>query len=288
MVFLMLKDQIGERAFHKGVQLLWQRKQFQVASWADLESAFSEAADRRPLSSFFQQWVNLRGAPRLKFTQASYGDGALRLHLEQEGRFQLSLPLRLRGPLGFRDERIGLTAEAAQDFSLPLPKQPKTVELDPDYRLWRHLDVNSLPPILRELWIAPGIRFRVMSDRAEFRSAAAALARNLIEGRLLTLDERGPMLVITDTLNTAALSEQQMQAPETLPKEGTSRVWSGRDEQGQAWAVIEAKDVAALEALSGPLPHHGRQSWLSFDGAKVVEKGVWPVPAESLEIESSQ
>lgn len=288
MVFLMLRDQIGEKAFNKGVQLLWQRKQFQAAAWSDLESAFSDAADHQALASFFQQWVKRRGAPRLRFTQASYGEGALKLHLEQEGGFQLSLPLRLRGSLGFRDEWLSLTSEAAQDFSLPLPKQPKTLELDPDYRLWRRLDANSLPPILRELWIAPGIRFRVMSDQAEFRSAAAKLARNLIEGRLLSLDETGPLLVITDSASAAALNEQQMQAPETLPKEGGAHVWSGRDERGQAWAVIEAKDIAALEALNGPLPHHGRQSWLSFDGAKVMEKGVWPVPAESLEIEPSQ
>jgi aminopeptidase N len=41
--------------------------------------------------------------------------------------------------------------------------------------------------------------------------------------------------------------------------------------------VVSAKDAEALSALSRPLPHYGRQSWLVFEGSKAVDKGIWPV-----------
>lgn len=286
MVFLMLRDQIGEQAFLQGVRTLWERKQFQIAAWSDLEAAFSEAANK-PLSAFFQQWVNQRGAPKLKLTKAIYEQGALKLHLSQEGQFHLSLPLRLRGPAGFRNEWLDVLALAEQEFMLPLPRSPHEVELDPDYRLWRQLSPEQLPPILRELWIAPGIRFKVMSDNPDFRAAAAEVARKLIEGRLLSLDESGPMLVIADSQATEALAKEDKAAPEQVATKGSARVWSGRDKEHKAWAVIEAKDIEALKALGGPLPHHGRQSWLVFEGNKAIEKGTWPVSPESLKVEAA-
>jgi len=62
MVFLMLRDKIGQEAFEHGLRLLWERKQFQTASWADLEAAFSEAAGQSQ-QEFFHQWVMQAGAP---------------------------------------------------------------------------------------------------------------------------------------------------------------------------------------------------------------------------------
>jgi len=62
MVFLMLRDRIGKEAFERGLRLLWERKQFQTASWTDLEAAFSEAAGQSQ-KEFFRQWVMQAGAP---------------------------------------------------------------------------------------------------------------------------------------------------------------------------------------------------------------------------------
>ena len=45
---------------------------------------------------------------------------------------------------------------------------------------------------------------------------------------------------------------------------------------------MEADDEAALSALLRPLPHYGRQSFLVFDGRKVIEKGVWPTGDNAL------
>ena len=44
--------------------------------------------------------------------------------------------------------------------------------------------------------------------------------------------------------------------------------------------IISAANAQALQSLQRPLPHYGRQSWLVFDGAKAIDRGVWP--GESL------
>jgi hypothetical protein len=62
MVFLMLRDRIGNPAFERGLRLFWQRHRFKTASWADLEAAFAEASGK-PLGAFFQQWVGRPGSP---------------------------------------------------------------------------------------------------------------------------------------------------------------------------------------------------------------------------------
>ena len=64
MVFLMLRDEIGEPAFERGIRLFWQRHQFKTANWKDLEKVFADAAGR-DLSAFFAQWTGRASSPEL-------------------------------------------------------------------------------------------------------------------------------------------------------------------------------------------------------------------------------
>jgi len=66
--------------------------------------------------------------------------------------------------------------------------------------------------------------------------------------------------------------------PERLQGPGTAWIWTTYQANGKVLAVVAANDVAALRALLRPLPHYGRQSYLIFDGARAVERGVWPAP----------
>jgi hypothetical protein len=50
-------------------------------------------------------------------------------------------------------------------------------------------------------------------------------------------------------------------------------------------AVVSARDVASLHALIRPLPHYGRQSYVIFDGAKAIRRGVWPTRVQAVELD---
>jgi hypothetical protein len=216
MVFLMLRDRIGTPAFERGLRLLWEGKRFQVASWADLEAAFS-AASGQFLADFFKQWV----------------------------------------------ERTGV---------------PARVEPDPDYRIWRRIDPKLLPAILREVFIAP--KAVVLAVDAELSAAAQSLAGRLLDAKpvvMLSARSAGiPTLVIgLQTSIDGWLTRNKLPPrPHAANPSGTAQVWASRDEQGIPYVVIAARDAAAIAALERPLPHYGKQGWLVFDGARVVEKGV--------------
>jgi hypothetical protein len=45
--------------------------------------------------------------------------------------------------------------------------------------------------------------------------------------------------------------------------------------------VVAAAARAALEALTRPLSHYGAESWVRFDGARLRDKGLWPVAADN-------
>jgi hypothetical protein len=71
--------------------------------------------------------------------------------------------------------------------------------------------------------------------------------------------------------------------PAMLAGKGTAQVWTVRESRVPV-AVVSARDEAALAALARPLPHYGAQSWLAFEGARVLERGAWPPAAAGVAV----
>ena len=99
MVFVTLRELIGEPAFLRGARGCWNSKRFQVASWSDLRAAF-ERASGRPLGGFFAQWVDRAGAPELRIVRAqafaANGSYELKLTLAQSvPAYRLCVPLEI-------------------------------------------------------------------------------------------------------------------------------------------------------------------------------------------------
>jgi len=287
MVFLMLRDAIGGEAFGRGLKLLWQDKRFRTAGWRDLEAAFAAAAGRS-LRDFFGQWVERPGAPALRLEAAEQRGGALELRVVHSGQQKLRVPLRLAS--GARSEMRWIETKAGtRTYRLPVAEAVDSVELDPDYRLWRRVDAALLPPILRETFIAPKARAVLAGDDADVRAAALSLAARVLDAhpeRLETDMPAGPLLLLgLEPQVEAWLAGHGLPPrPPDLAAKGTARVWAGRDSGGRSYAVIAARDAAALKALERALPHYGRQSWLVFDGGRAAEKGTWPPRAAAVRV----
>jgi len=288
MVFLMLRDAIGRDAFERGLRLLWERKRFQAAAWSDLEAAFAQAAGR-PLRDFFRQWVGRPGAPTLRLETAERVGGALRLRIAQSGEQKLRVPVRLTGPAGSETRRID-TGPGTKTYTLAADTGIETVELDPDYRLWRRVDATLLPPILRETFVAPQAHAVFVGDDPAARAAALALAARVLDARPERLETQalptGALLLLGLAPDVDAwLARHGLPPrPQSLATKGSAQVWAGRDANGRPYAVIAARDAASFKGLERGLPHYGKQSWLVFDGGRVTEKGVWPPRAAALRV----
>jgi hypothetical protein len=294
MVFLMLQDRIGREAFARGLRLLWQRKRFQTASWADLEAAFSAAAGQ-PLGGFFQQWVTQPGSPSLRLAAARQAAGELQLQFAQADDRALRVPVRLVGDQGSEDRWVEVAGRGAT-VTLPVRGRVRSVQLDPDYRLWRRLDPALLPAILREVFAAPKAALAVAGVGEEMARAAQGLASQVLDaGPALippdgTLPDSATLLVIGAAAEVDAwLARRGLPArPAIAGGRGTAQVWAGRDGAGRPHAVVSVRDVAALQALQRGLPHYGKQGWLVFEGGRAIDKGVGAAGVEEVSVQPAR
>ena len=296
MVFFMLRDTIGEDAFHRGIRLFWAQHQFKVASWDDLRAAFEQAAGRS-LQTFFEQWLQRTGGPALNIAQARAQtvDGKTKLALTLT---QTAPPYALRVPVEIvtanRSETrwVDLDRER-QVATLELDALPEGVRLDPELRLWRVLDREQLPPILRQWIIARAPRLAIVSNDEGLKLAAKTLAQSFFEvpAKMVSpaeiRDGNEPTLIVGLQRDVdAALSKLGLALrPAILTGRGSAQVWTVLSENGGApIAVISARDAPALTALLRPLPHYGAQSYLIFDGSRAIERGIWPAPGRLIAV----
>ena len=124
----------------------------------------------------------------------------------------------------------------------------------------------------------PSTALVLASSDAAVRDAAGRLAARLLDAAPQP-DTGGPPLLVIGLERDVdrLLAERSLPArPGTLKGTGSAQVWAARQSNGKTLVVISARDAESLSALQRPLPHYGRQSWLVFEGAKAIDRGVWP------------
>ena len=297
MVFVMLRDLIGEAAFDRGIKLFWEQNRFRIAGWKELQLAFEQASGR-VLADFFRQWLDVPGGPKVALEQAYFvaqgnGGGVLHVELSQSGpTHTLHLPLQMEDGSGSQTRWLNVS-KARETIRLTLERAPQTLSLDPELRVWRRLDEAQLPPILRQ-WMLESAPQVVIADEgdAALAQAGKSLATRFFErpprvvSRAALSSARDPVLLVGThaaidvTLAHAGLPPR----PASLGARGTAQVWTLR-EGARSVAVVSARDPAALAALERPLPHYGGQSWLLAEGGRVLERGVWDAQGAAVAVE---
>jgi hypothetical protein len=160
--------------------------------------------------------------------------------------------------------------------------RPSAVVLDPDFRLLRRLTPAEAPPIVRQPALDPATVVVIAGGDGQFRDAASALAGKMLDHAPREASPEAkpasPLLLIGshDEVDRYLARHALPPRPASLAQRGTGQVWTARIGGGHVMLAVSVRDAAALAALTRPLPHYGRQSWLVFDGARAVDKGVWP------------
>ena len=162
----------------------------------------------------------------------------------------------------------------------PPPLTPAQVAADTDYRLWRRIDPSLLPPILREVFVAPRAAY-LIADPSLAEAVPPLLARLLDDKSPRRLERPGgelPLLVFASEAGADAwlAAHSLPPRPPALRGQGTAQVWAMRPPGGRVQVLVVARDAAALRALERGLPHYGRQGWIVFDGARATARGVEP------------
>jgi hypothetical protein len=293
MVFFMLREVIGAATFDAGVRRFWREQRFRVASWDDLRSAF-ERASGRDLASFFDQWLLRAGAPDLRIAHAravpTITGWRLEVTLAQGApAYVVSVPLVIRAIQssgGEITQRVEFRGER-DTVALDMPHEPLTVVLDPDFRVFRKLAAAEAPPILRQAMLTGSPMMFALSAEPGVQIAAQDLAAKLFE-RSGARDSVTPVTLviglhadIDEWLAGAGMAPR----PPALPSgRGSAQVWTVRAGDGRTLVLVSVRDAPSLAALARPLPHYGQQSWLVFEGARALERGVWPAQPQVWEL----
>jgi hypothetical protein len=293
MLFLMLRDEIGVGAFEAGIRRFWREQQFKVAAWSDLQAAF-EAEAKRPLAEFFRQWLDRTGAPQLTLRGAERTpDGAVKFTLTQSApAYRLAVPVVIETADGVERHIVRLDA-TEEHFVLRPAASASALRIDPDYRLFRRLPLAEVAPIIRSLIVAPNAVTVTASLQPEVAGAARAIAARVLEAGYQSSEleqamaANAPLLIVgTPREVTAVLARAGLPSrPQQLGDGGTVRVWTARYGSDIPLLVVEAHDAEALRQSAAAIRHYGAYSYLVFEGARVVDRGVWPPAAKVLEAE---
>jgi aminopeptidase N len=292
--FHMLRNNLGSDTFDDGIRRFWKKHRLGVAAWPDIRNSF-EAASGRDLSTFFDQWLRRAGAPRLHLSEVDVrsenGRHRVAFTLTQDPPvYALEVPVVVTTTTGSQRFALGLDGPSARR-KLYTDAPPLALAIDPDFDVFRRLDPSEAPPILRDVTLNSTTATVILAGPGEAEAAARRLATRLLDSPpnwappAADLLPPAPLLLVGTTdrvgrfLGDAALPP----VPTALDGRGTARAWASRHEN-RALLVVEADDVAGLEALLRPLPHYGRKGYLVFEGRKAVEHGTWPAADGPLRV----
>ncbi|MGD8631019.1 MAG: M20/M25/M40 family metallo-hydrolase [Gammaproteobacteria bacterium] len=320
MLFHMLRLELGDERFTRGLQTLYRQNRFQVTGFKAVERAFSEAAGQS-LADFFAQWVQRPGAPSLRVSQAQarpQDDGYLLTAMIEQ--VQDAAPYTLQVPLAIRLEgreqawqTVVSVASRRTALELALPARPLQLAVDPQFDVFRRLDRNEIPPAISQA-LGAGQLLIVLPDAApaQLRSAYATLAHAwqadqpervevVADGELEQLpDDRSVWLFgwhnrFRPLLEQALADHDFADQGNAVRINGTSLnkadhaiVVMGRHSgnPGEALGLLAAGQATALPGLGRKLPHYGKYSYLAFSGEAPdnVLKGQWPVVHSPLSV----
>ena len=159
MLFHMLRQQAGDTVFNERIRQLWQRYQFQPASFVNVIETLFEG-DKQDRDIFIDQWLKRAGAPQLALGEVQVSEQADSFHLILEvNQTQSSPPYTMQVPLEVQlaDSKtparhiINLSGRRSV-ITLEVAQRPEAITLDPTYDVFRLLDPAETPSSLGRLF----------------------------------------------------------------------------------------------------------------------------------------
>jgi aminopeptidase N len=292
-IFHMLELEIGPQAFAEAIRRFWREQRFASASWAQLQAAFEQAAGR-DLGWFFSQWLEYAGAPRLSLGAHSVtrvDEGYLtRIEvLQPVAGYRLRLPVLLDTDGG--SERRDITVSAALTIvEWITPERPRSIHFDPDSDVFRRLQQDETPPIMRDVTLNSQTLTLVAGEEPGFIETARLLATRLLDtppnyleaGRSRAAQQ--PLLLIAPFAQLPAqLARLGIELPAELPAiDYQGAAWTARLANNTPVLVVAAESAQVLQSMLRALPHYGGQSYVLFGGARALDRGLWPLSRGSL------
>lgn len=317
MFFHMLRREIGDKTFIRGLQDFYEGNKFRVASFNDIRKSF-ESASGKDLSGVFRQWVERIGAPRIRLVSAqATKDGneyTLIAHFEQvqQGNayiMQIPVAITLEGQRTAYQTDVVMEKKQFE-MKLNLPSRPLRIDVDPEFDVFRALDREEIPAAISQALGAKKMLVLLPSSAPknlllEYRKFADLLGKSGPDEVEVKTDrelndipsDRAVTIlgwenfflkdVISNLLEyEVSMDQRNVRVGKTLiHKEDHSLVLTARNPKNRDMAIMfVAGPAEALPGLGRKLPHYNKYSYLGFEGTEPanIAKGRWPVTDSPL------
>lgn len=311
-VFHLLRQEIGEEPFWRGLKTFVREHRNQLADWVAIEKVFSRESGRS-LRWLFEQWIEQPGAPvislgdvRARRVNGEKSEEAWQLMVEiqqSEGPFRMTVPIRVIMKDSTEDRMIRLSLSQASVAEFVLPDQPLRVELDPDLMTFRRLARHQLPPMLNGYVTDPHKAvLRAFSDPA---SPLQQIVSRIVDHELpepkrataivseeSSLPQEGSVLVLTGAGQPQAVSQlvrdscgDRVDLREAGfqidghaydgPKMAVLFSCPRAQVPGSVITVLYGVTSGAVEKLSRFLFYYGWHSYVIFQNGIVTKRGLW-------------
>jgi hypothetical protein len=316
MGFHTLRRRLGDETFARLLARFYRENRGRRASFRDLQKT-AEAVAGGPLASFFDPWVTRAGAPALEVRIASVQPAAGGFAVEgtlkqtQGGEpFPVDVPVVVQTARGVVSETVRLEGAQAA-FTIRTADPPVSLQVDPQFDVFRRLDPRETPPSIGQIFGEPRILAVLPKDAT---AEEADSYRKLVEGwrsethapeiktdaevASLPADRSVWLLGRRNRLASQVfpsggalhLSATEMTVDgEKMALAGHSAVLVARHPASVEKAVgwIFADPPAAFPGLGRKLPHYGKYSYLGFEGDEPtnVVKGQWQESDSPLRVD---
>jgi hypothetical protein len=307
MVFHMIRQLIGEKAFWGGLRDLYRARLHRQTAWADLQQAFENRA-KRSLQNFFDQWVYRKGAPRLSLdaVSAHRREKGWRVSgkITQEPPFyDVSLTLALATGHRTITQKINVSGRETF-FELSCADPPQELTADPADDIFRQLGPSEIPPAVNALKSSSSVA-TILTDQSDpaLQKAARTLALALglkhnefmAENKLNRQRLADKDILIIGRPRSADLLKNLPAAVDIRSKsfsldnavyDGATDAFFGvfhhPDAKNRVMALFMPLSPEYADIVAAKITHYGKYSYLVFQKGKNQAKGFWPVEASPL------
>ena len=303
MVFHMLQSYVGERMFRKAFKLFYKDHVFSFANWDDIKTSFEKTVSGKQFDWFFEQWVYKKGAPKLTLADISeyvendsyFVDFSLEM---SEPVYKLNVPVRMKGD---HDTTFCVDcSDRVTKASFRWKKKPVSMQIDPDYDVFRRLDRMEIPPTLGQIMgdkdllvIVPEsydstrievyekfIRSVCNADDIVFKTDSEIVEDELDNVNTWIISRNNSVikrLKLSDSLPVKMFNKKIQINDKSFYYSRYNYFITVRNPFNSKRTIIISdlsKDIYA-DAMSRKIPHYGRYSYLVFRGHTNVYKGKW-------------
>jgi aminopeptidase N len=310
MVIHQLHRAAGDSLFWESLRRFYRDNLWRRASWGDLLKSFQQTAgiDRE---AFLNNWILRSGAPVLSLSAVEReraGDAwKVQATLEQkppagaapgdDAPYPLLVPVRLLWAGGGDSTWQVAMPDRQTHWSARVTKEPKALQVDPDFEMMRRIDPSEIPPTLSRVLGSDTVSVLIAKDLpAPLARAYRSLAQEWGRGQALKVVEEASLPKLPWTPPGSAwylglgpsagerlrgLSEAGRTgggwriAGKDYPGSATVLVTGSLGTGGRAWALVLAPDSAQVAVVGAKIPHYGKYSYLVFEGGKNTGQGVW-------------